>query len=57
MAATAGALRGASSRTGSSSTETIVDVQDRIRAGENAQGAPNTGVIPPVTYVPPEQYV
>lgn len=39
----------------SRSTETIVDVQERIRAGEDAQGNPNLGVIPPVEYVPPGQ--
>ena len=55
--ASAGARVGTGSRGGSRSTETLVDVQNRIRAGEDAQGNPNTGVIPPVKYVPPGQAV
>ena len=55
MAAGASALRGTSARTDSRSTETLTDVQDRIRNGENVEGETNTGVVVPVNYVPPEQ--
>jgi hypothetical protein len=56
--AAAGALQGNAGRvSGSRSSETLVAAQDRIRAGEGTDGTVNTGVIPPVTYVPPEQMV
>ena len=51
--ASEGANIGAGSRTGSRSTETLADVQDRIRAGEDAAGEPNTAVVPDVEYVAP----
>ena len=51
--ASEGASVSTGSRTGSRSTETLADIQDRIRAGENAAGDPNTAVVPDVEYVPP----
>lgn len=54
--ASAGALKSAV-RTGSRSTETLADIQDRIRAGEDVEGRPNVGVEIPVDYIPPEQVV
>ena len=56
MMASAGTALSAGLGTASSrSTETLADIQDRIRAGEGPGGIPNTAIVPSVEYIPPEE--